>query len=76
MVTSLNCGVPGSDINKPVSGVCYDLILISILLCFPSDSCDCCVIKFGYSSGDNNINKQWTVPDFTKLPEDHRSACE
>ena len=76
-VTSVNCGVPGSNINTPISGICYDLILVSVLLYFLSGSCNCCVVKCGYSSGDNNINKQWTVPDFTKLPEDdHQSVIE
>ena len=73
-VTSVNCGVPGSTINTPISGICYDLILVSILLYFLSASCNCCVIKCGYSSGDNNINKQWTLSVFTKLPEDNNQS--
>ena len=75
----MNCGVPGININMPVSGVCYDFIiaLVLMLLYFLSGSCNCCVIKCGYSSGDNEINKQWTVSVFTKLPEeDHQSVSE
>ena len=76
-VTLVICNVPGSNIDMPVSGVCHDLILVSVLLYFLSGSCDCCVIKCGYSSGDNNINEQWTVSVFTKLPEeDHQSVSE
>ena len=53
------------------------VLTASVLLYFLSGSHDCCAIKCGYSSGDNNINKQWTVSAFTKLPEDdHQSVSE